>query len=241
MLCNLALERLKDIDSNQFEIRKASPFDFCFQRSDPKPLQSGYDGTEVTVQRYPDVAGTSRVVAVHVADEGNFELVPKVALRWCQTFTTIEFKVLKKSLMSKFNDTANDNFTSISRSNTIEQFMLDKSDPIPAISDQEEQQESQKRKSRDDHTEGPPVKIRRSTTGKSPSVYSASQFIGTSESQKAVSHRVQLATYALEMLSYSLGVHHAINLLIIGKSFPTYPYRLEMKRLNRRYAMDMVL
>jgi len=50
---------------------------------------------------------------------------------------------------------------------------------------------------------------------------SASKFMGASESQKAVSHRVQLATYALELLSYSLGVNHTIDLLIIGTSLPT--------------------
>ena len=55
----------------------------------------------------------------------------------------------------------------------------------------------------------------------SPSIHFASEFMGTSESQKAVSHRVQLATYTLELLSYSLGVHHTINLLIIGKFLRT--------------------
>ena len=53
----------------------------------------------------------------------------------------------------------------------------------------------------------------------SPSIHSVN--MGTSESQKAVSHRVQPATYTLELLSYSLGVHHTINLLIIGKSLRT--------------------
>jgi hypothetical protein len=39
-----------------------------------------------------------------------------------------------------------------------------------------------------------------------------------SQSAKAVSARVQCASYGLEMLSHNLGVHHAINLLIIGMS-----------------------
>ena len=111
--------------------------------------------------------------------------------------------------------------------------MLEDSDPTSAI----EQEAHRKRKSRTDHLEGPSFKTRRSTNrviskpGKgsaakksdsgSPSVHSPSEFMGSSESQKAVSHRVQLATYALEELSYSLGVHHAINLLIIGMSLPT--------------------
>ena len=184
------------------------------------------------MKRNPDVAATSRVAALEVADKGNFERAPKVPLRWCQPFMTLEFKLLVKNLMQRFDETAKD-FTSITRANTTEQNILEDSDPTSAI----EHETQRKRKSRTDHLDGPAYKTRRSTNrviskpgkgsavktsdGRSPSVHSASEFMGTSESQKAVSHRVQLATYALELLSYSLGVHHTINLLIIGKSLGT--------------------
>ena len=221
------------MDSEKFGIRKASSLDLCFQRSDPKPLQSRYDGTGDRVKRNPDVAATSRVAALDVADKGNFERAPKVPLRWCQPFMTLEFKLLAKNLMRRFDETAKADFTSITRGNTIEQNILEDSDPTSAI----EHETQRKRKSRTDHLDGPACKTRRSTNrviskpgkgsaaktsnGRSPSVHSASEFMGTSESQKAVSHRVQLATYALELLSYNLGVHHTINLLIIGKCLGT--------------------
>ena len=232
-LCNMALERLKQLNSEKLGIRNASSLDLCFQRSDPKPLQSRYDGTGDNVKRNPDVVATSRVAALDVADREKFDQPPKIALQWCQPFMTIEFKLLQKNFMSKFNDTAKADFTSISRADKIEQLILENSDPTSVI----DQESHRKRKYRTDHTEGPSLKTRRSTSHmvskpgkgsvvkksdvKSPSIHSAGEFMGTSESLKAVSHRVQLATYALELLSYSLGVHHTINLLLIGKSFPT--------------------
>ena len=190
------------------------------------------------MKRNPDVVATSRVAALEVSDGEKFDQPPKIALHWCQSFMALEFKLLQKNLMLKFDDTAKADFTSISRADKIDQPILEDSDPTSVI-----EQEHRKRKSRTDHLDGPSLKTRRSTNrmiskpGKgsaakksdgSPSVHSASEFMGTSESQKAVSHRVQLATYALELLSYSLGVHHTIHLLIIGKS----PYIMGISVLN---------
>ena len=63
-LCNLALERLKQINSEKFGIRDTSSLDLCFQCSDPKPLQLQYDGTWDNVKRNPDMVDTSRVAAL---------------------------------------------------------------------------------------------------------------------------------------------------------------------------------
>lgn len=178
---------------------------------------------ENQIQRNPDVAATSRVAALDVADQGNFDKPPKISLQWCQPFMTLEFKLLEKDLTPKFNDTAKADFTSITRAYTFEQAMLEESDTSAPIT----QEIQGKRKSNTDQLEGPSSKIRRSGSGlkisasRSPSNHSRSEFIGASESQEAVSHRVQLASYALEMLSYNLGVLHAINLLIIGKLLST--------------------
>ena len=135
--------------------------------------------------------------------------------------------------MPNFLDTAKAGFTSISRTKTIEQIILDNSDPTPVNLDPEEGETKtgSKRESRTNDMEGA-NKTQRSNNGqlsrrrnaKSPSVHSASEFMGTSESQKVVPHHVQLATYALEILSHSIGVHHAVNLLIIGTS----PYPVDI-------------
>jgi hypothetical protein len=134
--------------------------------------------------------------------------------------------------MPNFLDTSKADFTSISRTKTIEQIILDNSDSTVDLDPEEQETNTgSKRKSRTNDMGGAD-KTQRSNNGrisrrgnaKSPSVHSTSEFMGTSESQKAVSHRVQLAAYALEMLSYSIGVHHAVNLLIIGTS----PYPVDI-------------
>ncbi|KAF8808813.1 hypothetical protein BYT27DRAFT_7241462 [Phlegmacium glaucopus] len=230
-LCNLALEELKDVDLEGLRIRKPSPLDLCFQRSDTKHLQSQYDGGEVNVIQIPDVVATSRVAALHVAQQGKFSLPPKTSLSWCQSLMAHEFKFIENDLTRKFDDTAKANFMSITRAETIEQSILEDSYATPVVISDEELESHGKCKFSTDHGEGPASKMPRfsnqqstpgkcsalktSILGKSISVHSESNLMGTSNSEKAVSHRVQLATYALEMMSYSLGVHHAINLLII--------------------------
>jgi hypothetical protein len=62
--------------------------------------------------------------------------------------------------------------------------------------------------------------------GKSSDTPLKSAKLGAGQSKEALSARVQCASYGLEMMSYSIGVHHAINLFFAGTylncNFSTY-------------------
>ena len=171
------------------------------------------------IERVPSLAATSRGVTFKSVYQDqskrpSFELSPRMSPSCCQPFTTL-------ALMGKFHNTtvAEANFMVISRQGRIEQIEVDKT---PA--DDETPIFLGKRKFLKDPREGPVAKTRRSFSANEeasairanhPTLYSASKPMGESNSKGDF-----LSCSVCDICSgdYSLGFHHVISMLIIGKS-----------------------
>ena len=55
--------------------------------------------------------------------------------------------------------------------------------------------------------------------------------LGAGQSKEALSARAQCASYGLEMLSYSIGIHHAINLFFAG-TYPNFSFSTRLMSLS---------
>ena len=213
-LCNRALQCMVNLDENHF--RKPSDLDIRFAHCDPKIVKASYKDTEV-VDRKPDVCITSLNAAQHVAGTSDFTGIPKTSFIWPQVLQANELKLRQRDLHRVF-DNIGEGFSDTARQVTIDYTSSDEklnfvflpgSEPTSKKRDLEEDTDSER-----------PIKMRSAGNSKIYAIPDVPTQKTESKSKETLSARAQCASYALEMLSHCLGVHHAINLLIIGMSFP---------------------
>jgi hypothetical protein len=216
------LEDLKD------EFRNPDGLKIHFARSDP----SSYKGVDAAIDRKPNVICTSCLAAsdAYETSPDSDDLrescrgAPDAAFTWEQVLSCHEFK-LNPARKEKFKT-----------------FWKAKGAQYPYSDPQESSKEDW------DHLldlvveEEKPTSNSQQSAGRQVSGHkpmgSAQQ--PESQSAKAVSARVQCASYGLEMLSHNLGVHHAINSLIIGMSRCIINPRVVVLICNRRRNVDLV-
>jgi hypothetical protein len=217
--------------------------DIRFQYSDPTSIVSHPQGTTVDINRKPDVIISSRnaLENAHGSSSPNFaQRRPHLKLDWSVVLSCHEFKV-HKNKNKRFPEGLTQIFARPFTNNELEDQDHEKlsqaDDPATEPNEVEVDQESASLKRRlplDAGGAGPPSKKVRNTPEDTPSTPTGTpsgsrvqsgtgaarkQELKQEKTQRAVSGRVQCASYALEMLSYSIGVHHAINILYTGTFF----------------------
>ncbi|KAF8881295.1 hypothetical protein CPB84DRAFT_1735245 [Gymnopilus junonius] len=231
-LCNKALGHLQRVDNKKLGVRPADKLDIRFQVNDPRHIFSFYQGVEVKrVERCPDVCISSKAAlsTIHRCENVDFRSeVPKASrLRWCSVLSCHEFKVDKKDDPQGLNRILNEKFEYTAKSaEELGADRLEGMDPETAkgrglgtgsqpgstlkrgsdvadIGGGDGQRPSKKLNS------GTPVV----TPAASGSQANASPGPVEKTTEEAVAGRVQCASYALEMLSYGMGVRHVINIL----------------------------
>lgn len=244
-LCQQSLDRLKTAE-NTLPFRNSASLDLTFLRADPKPIASRYQGSDSKVERKPDLMGTSRVAASDILEKVPRQDLddfaqscmgpPENAATWEQVLVALELKfrdsllwrlkddILKEACDSPFQPgKAQPPEDASWEPWTIDTYEEQSSYPV------EHSQTGSKRKrtvgagSKSQHSKlasksTSSKRQRMNDGGPKTSDRSVNSGIPAPESdaQKAVSARVQCASYGLEMLSHNIGIHHAVTLLIIG-------------------------
>jgi hypothetical protein len=202
-LCNHALANLATLNESNSEFRGPDALNIHFARSDPRCIKSRYKGVDGAIERKPDVICASCLAASDAyktsLDNENLcdscRKAPDDAFTWEQVLRCHEFKL--------FNQVRKEKFQNFWKRKGTEQYMY---------SDHQEEPEENWDHLLDIEEGNPTSKSQESASkqvsGQKPTG-SAQQ--PESQSAKAVSARVQCASYGLEMLSHNLGVHHAVN------------------------------
>jgi hypothetical protein len=220
------LASLAKPDDLNDEFREPNALNIHFARSDPGCIQSHYKGVDGAIDRKPDVICTSCLAAsdAYKASLDNLcdscRKAPDDAFTWAQVLSCQEFKLSDYAGKEKFKT-----------------FWKAKGPQYPYSDHQErnwehllDRVEEEKPTSNSQKSAGIQVSAQKP-------MGSAQQ--PESQSAKAVSARVQCASYGLEMLSHNLGVHHAINLLIIGMSRCIINQCVVILIYNRRRNVDL--
>jgi hypothetical protein len=221
---------LANLDDLNDEFRMPDGLKIHFARSDPRCIKSSYKGVGADIERKPDVICTSCLAASDAYKTSESDdlrescrRAPDAAFTWEQVLSCHEFK-LNPARKEKFKT-----------------FWKAKGDQYPYSDHQESSKEDWDRLldlvEEEKPTSNSQQSAGRQVSGHKP-MGSAQQ--PESQSAKAVSARVQCASYGLEMLSHNLGVHHAINLLIIGMSRCIINQRVVILICNRRRNVDLV-
>jgi hypothetical protein len=252
--------------------KKPDELNIQFQCSDPASNLSRPQGTTVDIKRKPDVIISSRNALENAhdfahskrstigRDSPDFAQSPKKPskLDWSVVLSCHEFKVHKTGVP--------EGLTEILETRSTKDIQLEEQDyeqPLQADDLATEPNEVQvhqastslKRKlSLDASDGGPPSKKVRNTpdvtpTGtpsgsRAPSGTGSARELEEERNKKAVLGRVQCASYALQMLSYSIGVHHAINILYSSTFFlflsPFHSLTVALE-FSRQFSMALVL
>ena len=220
------------LDDLNDEFREPDALRIHFARSDPGCIQSSYKGVDGAIDRKPDVICTSRLAAsdAYKTSLDSDKLcdpcreAPDDAFTWEQVLSCHEFKLTDHARKEKFKT-----------------FWKAKGAQYTYSDHQESSKENWDHLS-DIVEEENPTSNSQQAAGKQVSEHkpmgSAQQ--PESQSAKVVSARLQCASYSLEMLSHNLGVHHAINLLIIGMSRCITNQLVVILICNRRRNVDLV-
>ena len=217
-LCNHTLTTLANLDDG---------LKIHFARSDPGCIKSSYKAVDVGFDRKSDVICTSCLVAsdAYKTSPDSDDLrescrgAPDTAFTWAQVLSCHEFKLSNHALKEKFKN------------------LWEAKGAAYPYSDQQESPETHWDNLLDTvEQENPTSKSQQSAgrqvSGQEP-MWSAQQ--PESQSAKAVSTRVRL-----EMLSHNLGIHHDVNLLIIGTSPCIMNQHVVTLICNRRRNVDLV-
>ena len=233
-MCNAIFAKLADVDLPGF--RKKNDLDIKFQVLDPSIIKSNFEGADLDVERKPDVGGLSEAALDKIralvsslsalkAPEGKF-------LTWWQILLSQEFKVNNRNNpFGKIKDVDSRVYKATLPVSEHSADRLEELD-IPTVEETEETEElaqgstGRKRTStaaelgtgdgaRPAKKQSPQASATGSTSN---AVDSQGIPIPDKPHQKTVRGRVQCASYALEMMSYSAGVQHVINLLFTGTS-----------------------
>ncbi|GLB44606.1 hypothetical protein LshimejAT787_1702330 [Lyophyllum shimeji] len=220
--CNYALDRMKSLPN--LPLRLPSSLDLCLHRSDPKIIQSKYPGSSKSVERKPDVIGTSRVAAKDSGDPAHdYTCPPGKPFTWAQTLFPNEFKMVEKKIQYQQSKVyTKDRQVTVECDAAELKFLYDLDDG-PEIQDGESGHQAKRQKLEPPAEQPTSSSSKRRSSSKRAKGSKASSTATTSRDQlvtipvnvskAAVDARTQCALYGLEMMSYDLGVHHAIALL----------------------------
>lgn len=222
-LCNYALKKLENLNGLEDHFRNADNLKIQVARSDPRSIKSKYQGTDADIGRKPDAITTSELGAKDVYDiplgdaSKSYPEAPEFPFFWHHVLNCTEFKLFTKTLQRQFQTFWKEPQYHGARSHNpgTRQYYEGLLDKIKEPSD----------------TITLPKPTHRGRGTGSNRTTNAQK--GESQSAKAVSARVQCTSYGLEMLSHNLGVHHAINLLIIGMSLFIINQRIDVLTCNR--------
>ncbi|GLB44274.1 hypothetical protein LshimejAT787_1602040 [Lyophyllum shimeji] len=207
-------------------LRPPSSLDLCLHRSDPKIIQSRYLGSSESVERKPDVIGTSRLAAQDSGDpDHDYTRPPRKAFTWAQTLFPNEFIMVEKKIQYKRSKVYTKDRQVTVECDAAELKLLYDLDEGPEIQDGESGHPAKRQKlelageepTSSSSKRGSSSKRAKGSKGSGTATTSRDQpvTIPVNVSKAAVDARTQCALYGLEMMSYDLGVHHAIALLFI--------------------------
>lgn len=244
-LCNEALDRLSTV-GEQLPLRGPDELDIRFQRNDPSDIVSKYEGASSETKLRPDVGVASRVALsrIHKCRKEDFQQRPPLhcPLRWKIMLSSNEFKVfdknhphgiiynLKRHIYKKDDKIAETEHNQLAVLDvpTEEEVEMGvdgqtagsskRSWEAASLGGGEEQPPKRAHTPRTTPT-ATPSGSKANSKANSKASASAKPVPVEKKTKKAIEGRVQCASYALEMLSYSAGVHHAINLLFTGMTF----------------------
>ncbi|PPQ94398.1 hypothetical protein CVT25_002486 [Psilocybe cyanescens] len=232
LLCNDALSHLASLDAKP-QFREKNGLDIRFHRNDPSNIKSHYEGMQ-EIDRKPDVAITALIAALRAASQGRemeeaFGESPNKSFEWFNIFSCIEFKKFKRGIPEEGKSVADKIFKTASSLQVLQHAVLPEMDvdevgepPIVAEGSGSKrardggsvvENPSPSKKSRQLNSETPMSSNLTPATSAAANNSNMQANVVEKNTQLAINGRVQCASYALEMMSYSAGVHHAINLL----------------------------
>uniref|UniRef100_A0A8H7XYE1 Fungal-type protein kinase domain-containing protein n=1 Tax=Psilocybe cubensis TaxID=181762 RepID=A0A8H7XYE1_PSICU len=212
-LCNNALRRLAYVDSKR-QFREKDRLNIRFHRNDPSHITTHSKDMQ-DIHCKPDVVITPLIAALRAASRGlevdvNFDKPPRKSFEWVDILSCQDFKLVNEGIPAEGNVAARTFFET--------------TPPLPIVTEGS----ISKRASDDVFLAENPLPSKKlwesnsETPTSSASTFTSSAIVNNSKrkatkvemkKQQIINGRVQCASYALEMMSYSAGVHHAINLL----------------------------
>ncbi|KAH9478324.1 hypothetical protein JR316_0008777 [Psilocybe cubensis] len=212
-LCNNALQRLAYVNSKR-QFREKDRLNIRFHRNDPSHITT-HNKDMQDIHCKPDVVITPLIAALRAASRGlevdvNFDKPPRKSFEWVDILSCQDFKLVNEGIPAEGNVAARTFFEA--------------RHPLPIATEG-----CSSERASDDvflaENTLPSKKLRQSnseTPTSSASTSTSSAIVNNSKTkatkvetkrQQVINGRVQCESYALEMMSYSAGVHHAVNLL----------------------------
>lgn len=213
-----------------------APHRLRLSRADPCPITSSFSGTGENLERKPDFVRTSMSAAkfVHNGSESGLGRKPANAFQWSQVLSCEEMKAFKGSISAPAEAIANGkklDFVVESAEDRKKQevpwnkqFMFSAQNPETVSSAMSSTRSGSKRDRSEALGEGTTSNKKARLDSITVSSTGADRVPLSSEKDtlKNVDARVQVATYAMEMLSFGPGVVHVINTLVVGTLSSNY-------------------
>ncbi len=234
-LYNKSLDELATLSDLPLRPEPSHRLRLC--RADPRAIKSNFPGTGENLERKPDLVRTSRHAAekTHMPGDQYFGDKPSKAFEWSQVLSCEEMKAFKGGLTTGAEEVLNGKVFD-STSGTAEDRMLreipwDKDYKFSApetpqiISTTISSTKSGSKRGRselaDDATSSNKKARLEATVGSSTRTNQALA-AKDKDTNKNTDARVQVSTYAMELMSYGPGVDQVIMTLVVGTSSPCY-------------------
>jgi hypothetical protein len=228
-LCNKALVELGMIAG--LPLRDANPHSLRLSRADPLPIKSTYASGEC-LERKPDLVHTSILAAIATHGSVDFGDEPTQSFEWPQVRSSVEMKAFAHGISNRAQlivdgkqFSSGEGLPPIPWQNDFMFFEpLTQDETSNSSITSSTKSGSKRNRVTDDNDLTSSKKARLSNMG--------TDREDDKDTLKTVDARVQVAGYAKEMMSYSPGVVHVINILIIGQS--------SLRALRILFLIDLV-
>lgn len=234
-LYNKALDELATL--SDLPLRAPAPHRLRLCRADPCPIKSDFSGTGESLERKPDLVRTSTYATKTTHRPGDQHLgdAPLKAFEWSQVLSCEEMKAFRRGLPpaadailagKTFDSTLGTAEDRMRREIPWNKNYTFSGPETPkSISTTFSSTKSGSKRDRsefvDDATSSN-KKPRLDTTAVSSTGTDKALVAKDKDTVKNIDARVQVATYAMEMMSYGPGVDHVISTLVVGTSSPCY-------------------
>ena len=230
-LYNKALDELATLSDLPLRPVPADRLRLC--RADPRAIKSNFPGTGENLERKPDLVRTSTHAAekTHKAGDQNFGDAPSKAFEWSQVLSCEEMKAFKVGLTTAAEEVlAGKVFDSTS--GTAEdrmqreipwskEYVFSAPETPQSISTTISSTKSGSKRGRSEFADDATSSNKKarldvvSSTGTDTALAAKDK-----DTSKNTDARVQVATYAMELMSYGPGVNQVIMTLVVGTSSP---------------------
>ncbi|KAF5330662.1 hypothetical protein D9619_005366 [Psilocybe cf. subviscida] len=192
-------------------------FPLCLSRADPRPITTSFFDSDEVTGRKPVFVHTSASAACATHgnnDKGEPEkdigAKPTSAFTWSQVLSSNEMKAFNIILSSRAKGVKEKSFlfTSPGEQPRIQYTFVPPETP-ETVQGNSESGAKRRHSQANDGNQSSQKRLRTSTTGTSTP--------GETDSERNIDARIQLAGYAMEMMSYGPGVVHVVNTLIIDE------------------------